>query len=71
MWLPKPVYESVPFCYLAIGAALLGGAFQLDTGRWTEACAGIGVVALVAGLVLILRRKGYRASRSRLGFDQR
>jgi hypothetical protein len=36
---------------------------------WAEIVAGGGLAAVVIGLVLVLRRKGYRSSRSRLDFD--
>jgi len=71
MWLPKFLYESLPFYYLALGAAVLGAAFYVDKGYWPEICAGAGIVLLVLGLVLVLRRKGYRASRSRLDFNRK
>lgn len=70
MWLPRFLYETLPFYYLALGAVLLAVAFYLESWYWPEICAGLGLAALVAGLVLILRRKGYRASRSRLDFDE-
>lgn len=69
MWLPRLLYEAIPFSWLAVGAALLVAAFFVDGGHWPEISAGAGLLALVTGLVLILRRKGYRSSRSRLDFD--
>jgi len=69
MWLPKVLYEAIPFYYLGVGAAALGAAFYLESWYWAEISAGFGLVALVMGLVILLRRKGYRASRSRLDFD--
>jgi membrane-bound ClpP family serine protease len=71
MWLPKPLYESIPFHYLVVGAALVVAAFYVDSGYWPEILAGIGVILLVIGSVLLLRRKGYRASKSRLDFDRK
>jgi hypothetical protein len=71
MWLPKLVYESIPFYYLAFGAVALGVAFYLEAWYWPEISAGFGLAGLVTGVVLLLRRKGYRASRSRLDFDGR
>ena len=70
MWLPNWLYESIPLAWLACGALALGAAFYIDVWYWGEISAGCGVLALVGGLVLILRRKGYRASRSRLDFDR-
>jgi hypothetical protein len=71
MWLPKPLYEGIPYYYLALGAAALIAAFELDSGYWPEISAVAGVVLLVIGVVLLLRRKGYRASRSRLDFNRK
>lgn len=70
MWLPKLVYESIPFSYLGIGVILLGAGFYVDSWYWSEILAVAGVVALVLGLTLILRRKGYRSSRSRAHFNR-
>jgi hypothetical protein len=69
MWLPKLVYESIPVCYLALGAALLGAAFVIDSWLWPEILATSGLLALVIALTLALRRRGYRNSRSRLDLD--
>jgi Flp pilus assembly protein TadB len=70
MWLPRYIYESIPFYYVVIGASLIAAMFYVDIWYWPEICAGAGVAFLVLGLVLLLRRKGYRASRSRLDFDR-
>jgi len=70
MWLPKFFYESIPFYLLGLGAAGLAAAFYLDSWYWAEITAGSGLFALIMGLVLVLRRKGYRSSRSRLDFDK-
>jgi hypothetical protein len=70
MWLPKHVYESIPFALLGLGALGLGAAFYVDSWYWSEILAADGLIALVIGLVLLLRRKGYRSSRSRIDFDR-
>jgi hypothetical protein len=69
MWLPKVVYESIPFAYLGFGVIGLGIAFYVESWYWSEILTGAGVLALVIGLTLVLRRKGYRSSRSRADFD--
>jgi len=69
MWLPKTVYESIPFSYLAIGTIGLGAAFFVDSWYWSDILAVVGAIALVVGLMLVLRRKGYRSSRSRADFE--
>ena len=68
MWLPKYLYESIPFHYLGLGAIGLAAAFTIDAWHWAEVMAAGGLIAVVTGLVL-LRRKGYRSSRSHLDFD--
>lgn len=70
MWLPKILYESIPFYYLALGAGGIGAAFYVDSKHWGEVLAAGGLITLVVGLVLLLRRKGYRSSRSRVDFDR-
>jgi predicted MFS family arabinose efflux permease len=70
MWLPKVLYESIPFYYIGLGTAALGAAFYVDRWLWAEILATGGLIVLIAGLVLLLRRKGYRSSRSRLDFDE-
>jgi protein-S-isoprenylcysteine O-methyltransferase Ste14 len=71
MWLPKPLYESIPFNYLILGVAAIVAAFYVEAGYWPEIFAVGGILLVVTGIVLLLRRKGYRSSRSRLDFDRK
>lgn len=70
MWLSKPVYEGLPYYYMVFGAAALLAAFWVHRWYWPELCAAAGVAGLVAGLVVWLKRRDYRASRSRLDFEE-
>ena len=70
MWLPKALYESIPFAWLAGGVAAIGVGFYIDAQIWGEVIAVLGVIAVVIGLVLLLRRRSYRSSRSRRDFDR-
>lgn len=65
MWLSKPLYEAVPYYYMAAGALCLLASLYLSWWYWPAICTGLGLVFLIAGLVLWLRRRDYRASRSR------
>jgi hypothetical protein len=61
MRLARPVYESLPYVYMAIGglAMLL---FYLDPDGWRAVAAfAIGVIVETAALTLLLRRQDYRA----------
>lgn len=61
MWIPRPIYEALPYAYIAAGVALLGAAYFLEQGpRGWLLAAGAGV--LTVGLVLWMRRRDYRAT---------
>ncbi len=70
MWLSKPVYESLPYYYAGAGIVAVVIGLFVDYGRWAEGCFAAGILAIVAGVVLLLRRRAYRTSRSRLDFDE-
>lgn len=70
MWLSKPFYEALPFAYIAVGLACLIASVWLETGRWPLVSAMLGLAALIGGLVIWLKRRGYRSSRSRAAFDE-
>jgi hypothetical protein len=61
MRLARPVYESLPYVYMAIGALAIV-IFYLDpAGARAVAAFAIGVILATAGLTLLLRRQDYRA----------
>jgi hypothetical protein len=71
MWLSRPIYEALPFCAMGLGLAGLAAGVILGGGqRWQLLCAFGGLVLLVAGLVIWLKRRDYRSSRSRSRFDE-
>jgi hypothetical protein len=61
MRLARPVYESLPYFYMALGALAIF-LFYLDpVGPHAIVAFAIGVIAATAGLTLVLRRQDYRA----------
>ncbi len=64
-----PLYESLPYVYIAIGAAALVASFAWRVADWSGIMAGFGVVAIVGGLVLVLRRRDYRIQKRHYGAD--
>ncbi|MEE8157172.1 MAG: hypothetical protein V3T51_03380 [Gammaproteobacteria bacterium] len=62
VWLPKPIYESLPYYYLVAGVISLGAALYLDFWYWPYIGVTAGFACLVAGLVVWLRRKDFRNS---------
>jgi hypothetical protein len=63
MWIPRPVYESLPYVYMVAGGALLVGAYFIEQGP-RGLMLGLGAALLTLGLVLWMRRRDYRASRA-------
>lgn len=61
MWIPRPIYEALPYLYMVVGGALLGAAFFAAIGPRGLLLAA-GAIALTLGLVLWMRRRDYRAS---------
>jgi len=61
MWIPRPLYEAIPYAYIAGGVALLGAAWFYEHGPRGLLLA-LGATGLTAGLVLWMRRRDYRAS---------
>jgi len=61
MRLARPVYESLPYVYMAIGGLAIF-LFYLDpVGPRAVAAFVIGVIVETAALTLLLRRQDYRA----------
>jgi len=61
MRLSRPVYESVPLVYAAIGGIALWLAYLDPEGPRGVIAAVIGVAAEIAALTVFLRRQDYRA----------
>ncbi len=64
MWIPGPVYESIPYASAALGVALLAAAFLVQGGP-RELLFVAGGVAVTAGLVLWMKRRDYRSTQAR------
>ena len=60
MWISKPIYEALPYFYLLAGAASLGASMYLNHWYWPTICFCLGLGCLVAGLVVLLKRRDYR-----------
>ncbi len=60
MRLARPVYESLPYLYMAIGGLAIF-LFYLDpVGLHAVLAFVIGIIAAIAALTLILRRRDFR-----------
>jgi ABC-type dipeptide/oligopeptide/nickel transport system permease subunit len=67
MRLNRPVYEALPYVYIAIGVAAVGASFVWRVADWSGLVAILGLIAIVGGLVLALRRRDYRIQQRHYG----
>jgi hypothetical protein len=70
MWLAKPLYELLPYYYIVLGVTALAAALYVNYWYWPQICTAVGFAGLVGGLAVLLKRKDYRSSRSRLNFEE-
>jgi hypothetical protein len=63
--LSRPVYEGLPWAYMAFGVLALAASYLLAAHGVLSSAAGLlGLAALLYGIVVYLRRRDYRALRS-------
>ena len=65
MYLPRTIYELVPWGWAVGGAALAIASWMWSEAGWSDAALVAGTTGLVVGLVLLMRRRTYRADASR------
>src|SRR6185503_13705571 len=64
MWLARPIYEFLPYLYMLVGVGLLGAAWFIEMSTLPSVFMLVGVLSIMAGLVLWLRRRDYRTRQS-------
>ena len=70
MWVSRPIYESLPYLYILAGVASLAASLYIDHWYWPTICFVTGLICLVAGLVVLLKRRDYRVTGRRAGQRQ-
>jgi hypothetical protein len=63
MWLSKPLYEALPFYYIALGLIALVAGLYANYWYWPAICTVVGIGSLIAGAVVWVKRRDYRANR--------
>jgi hypothetical protein len=61
MWLSRPLYEALPFYYVALGLIALVARLYVTYWYWPLICTVVGIGSLIAGLVVWLKRRDHRA----------
>ncbi len=69
MRVARPLYETLPYAYIVIGAAAVVASFAWRAADWSGVLAFFGIVAIVGGLVLVLRRRDYRIQKRHYGSE--
>jgi hypothetical protein len=66
----RPVYEGLPWLYITCGLLVLGGSYLVAAHGVLSLIAGIlGLLFVLGGVVVLLRRREYRALRSQYPDD--
>jgi UPF0716 family protein affecting phage T7 exclusion len=66
--LSRPVYEGLPWLNMAFGLLALLASYLLAAHGLLSLMVGlVGLIALVYGIVVLLRRRDFRALRSEYG----
>jgi hypothetical protein len=64
----RPVYEGLPWFYITAGVAALVASYLLAARGVLSFVSGVlGLLILLGGIVVLLRRRDYRAMRSQYG----
>jgi hypothetical protein len=71
MWVAKPIYEALPYFYLLVGAISLGASMYVSHWYWPNISFVVGLLCLVGGLVVLLKRRDYRVTDRRAGSRDR
>jgi hypothetical protein len=62
------MYEGLPWLYIAAGIIALGVSYAIGDSHTVGLLVGLaGLTALLAGVVVLLRRRDYRDLRSQYG----
>lgn len=63
--LSRPIYEGLPWLYVLCGAAALSASYFAHSALASGVLGVPGFIALLGGIVLLLRRRDYRRMRAR------
>jgi len=64
----RPVYEGLPWFYIIFGLLALGVSYLIAARPFLSHTLGLaGLLSVVGGIVVLLRRRNYRAMRSQYG----
>jgi hypothetical protein len=65
VYLPRRLYEILPYAYVVAGLAACSASYLASNALISNLAFGAGAIAIVGGLMLILRRRSYRDDAAR------
>jgi hypothetical protein len=70
MWLPKPVYKSLPVVYAVMGVLFIAGAIYIDIrDPMGPLYLGLGIVLILASITVAYFRARFPGSGKKSGSD--
>ena len=63
MWLPRPIYESIPYAAVAAGLACFAAAWWIERSPHTLLFLAGGLLVTI-GALLWMKRRDYRTTQS-------
>jgi len=64
MRLARPLYEGLPWVYLLCGGAALLASYRYRGSAVSVIVGVLGILAVIAGIVILLRRRDFRELRA-------
>jgi len=63
MWLPEPLYESLPYSYILGGVLFILGTLYIGvTAPGASLYIACGLISIINGVIVWVRRQAYRAA---------
>ncbi len=61
--LSRPLYEALPYLYIGAGIGAAAGSYFIARHPWSDILLVLAVLCVLGGLVVLLKRRDYRAKR--------